>query len=395
MVVSVNATRGVTILGATGSIGCNTVRILLESEKEYKCEAITAHSNVALLAEQAKKLQARYAVVADETHYTALKEALSGSNVEAAAGTDALVQAARQPADWVMSAIVGSAGLYPTMAAIERGATVALANKECLVCAGELMMAAVKQYGATLIPVDSEHNAIFQLFDFERPQQVAKIILTASGGPFRQFTRQQMEHVTLKQAVAHPNWDMGTKISIDSATMMNKGLELIEAYHLFPVGHKQLEVLVHPESVIHSMVEYIDGSTLAQLGTPDMCMPISYALAWPQRMSLNHQRLDLAQVGKLTFEAVNEVLFPNLRLAREALEAGGTAPAILNTANEVAVQAFIEGRIGFLDISRVVEAVLHKQATTALQSLDDVETSLTNSRRVANDIITTKIGKVA
>jgi len=312
-------------------------------------------------------------VLADADRYADLTAALAGTGIEAAAGPDALVEAAERGADWTMAAIVGCAGLAPTLAAIRKGGTVALANKESLVSAGALMMDAVADSGATLLPVDSEHNAIFQCLSGGRIEEVARIILTASGGPFRTMGRNEMGAVTPAQAVKHPNWSMGAKISVDSATMMNKGLELIEAYHLFPVGLDRLEIIVHPQSVIHSMVEYRDRSTLAQLGSPDMRIPIASALAWPPRMATPCQPLDLATIGRLDFEAPDTERFPALRLARAASEAGGARPAILNAANEVAVGAFLAGRIGFLDIATIVEETLTRSSPPAPTTVEDIE----------------------
>jgi len=363
--------RSVSILGSTGSIGCSTVDLLARNPDAFTVQALTGNRNVKLLAEQALRLGAKLAVVADERLYGELKDLLSGSAVEAAAGDAAVAEAAARPSDIVVAAIVGTAGLKPTLEATRRGALVALANKETLVSAGAIMTEEVKNGGATLIPVDSEHSAIFQVFDFERAESVTKITLTASGGPFREKSLAEMKVMTPAQAVAHPNWDMGAKISIDSATMMNKGLEMIEAFHLFPVTSDDIEVLVHPQSVIHSMVSYVDGSVLAQLGTPDMRTPIAYALAWPARMSAPSQTLSLADIGTLTFEAPDLTRFPALRLARESLEAGGCAPTVLNAANEIAVAAFLAGQIGFLDIAQMVERVLDGMATVAL---DDIET---------------------
>lgn len=364
--------RSVTILGSTGSVGCNTIDLIERNREDYAVEALTANGNVELLAEQARKLNAGMAVCADETKYSALKQALAGSSVEAAAGKEALLEAAARPAEWVMAAIVGAAGLGPTLEAAKRGAIVALANKECLVCAGDLLLREVSESGATLLPVDSEHNAIFQVFDFDRRDQVEKIILTASGGPFRDWSLKDMENVTPEQAVAHPNWDMGAKISVDSATMMNKGLEVIEAYHLFTVPPEQLDVLVHPQSIIHSLVAYVDGSVLAQLGTPDMRTPISYTLGWPDRMIAPSERLDLAQIGSLSFEPPDIIRFPALGLARDALCEGGSAPTILNAANEEAVRGFLDRKIGFLDIPRVVRETLERVPAAPLASLLDV-----------------------
>jgi 1-deoxy-D-xylulose-5-phosphate reductoisomerase len=351
-------TRTLSIFGATGSVGLSTLDLVRQHREAYRVVALTANGNAADLAKLAIEFDAEVAVVADEAAYPALKDALAGTNIHASAGQAALIDAAKLGADWTMAAIVGCAGLPPTMAAIEAGKTVALANKEALVSAGELMMAAVARSGATLLPVDSEHNAIFQCLASGHIDQVRKITLTASGGPFRTYSIDQMRAVTPAQAVAHPNWDMGEKISIDSATMMNKGLELIEAHHLFPVGLDKIDILVHPQSVIHSMVEFVDRSTLAQLGSPDMRIPIASALAWPQRIETNCKPLDLAAIGSLSFEAPDVDRFPALRLAREAAHLGGAAPAILNAANEMAVAAFLSGQVRFLEIATVVEAVM-------------------------------------
>ncbi|GAK32798.1 1-deoxy-D-xylulose 5-phosphate reductoisomerase [Iodidimonas nitroreducens] len=367
-----NEVRTITILGSTGSIGCNTLSLVEDNPQAWRVLALTAHSNVDLLAEQAKRVGAQLAVIADPAKFAALKDALAGSDVRAAAGPDALLEAAELPADWVMAAIVGAAGLKPTMKAIERGAIIGLANKECLVCAGDLVMKAVQTHGATLLPVDSEHNAIFQVFDFARPEGVSKIILTASGGPFRTHPLASLQDVTPQQAVKHPNWAMGAKISVDSASMMNKGLELIEAYHLFPLAEDRIEILIHPQSVIHSMVAFVDGSVLAQLGSPDMRTPIAYSLAWPARMKAPVKPLDLAEIARLDFEVPDLVRFPALRMARDALRAGGSSPTILNAANEIAVAAFLEKRIGFLDITSIVEECLSAMPSVDLGCLDDV-----------------------
>ncbi|HYM31940.1 MAG TPA: 1-deoxy-D-xylulose-5-phosphate reductoisomerase [Candidatus Cybelea sp.] len=381
--------RRVSILGATGSVGCSTIDLLERHPGMYSVEALTANGNVALLADQARRLRAKFAVVAKPEHYLELKAALSGTGIEAAAGPEALCEAASLPADWVMSAIVGAAGLQPTLTAVRRGAIVALANKESLACAGELVMKEVRASGATLLPVDSEHNAIFQVFDFDRPEAVERIILTASGGPFRCLGMNEMAHVTPAQAVQHPNWNMGAKISVDSATMMNKGLELIEAAHLFPVSEDRIDVLIHPQSVVHSMVSYIDGSVLAQLGSPDMRTPIAYALGWPKRVRAPAARLDLAALGSLTFEAPNPERFPALRLARTALQCGGSAPTILNAANEVAVEGFLAGRIGFLDVARIVERTLERVPQAALVDLDAVRAADIAARVAAEALIAT------
>jgi 1-deoxy-D-xylulose-5-phosphate reductoisomerase len=365
-------TRAISIFGATGSVGLSTLDLVRQHRDAFRVVALTANGNAAGLAELAREFDADLAVVAEDSAYPALQAALAGTRTEVAAGADALIEAAKRNVDWTMAAIVGCAGLPPTMAAIKQGKTVALANKEALVSAGALMMAAVERSGATLLPVDSEHNAIFQCLAGGRIDQVRKITLTASGGPFRTLTLDQMRTVTPEQAVAHPNWDMGAKISVDSATMMNKGLELIEAHHLFRVGLDKIDILVHPQSVIHSMVEYADCSTLAQLGSPDMRIPIASALAWPERIATNCQPLDLATIGQLTFEAPDTVRFPALRLARAAIQEGGAKPAIMNAANEVAVAAFLARRIGFLDIAAVVEATLDGYTPNAPSDLPEL-----------------------
>lgn len=367
-----DALRSVTILGSTGSVGCNTIDLIQRNPSEFTVEAITGGSNAALLAEQALRLRPRFVAIADTDAYGTLKEALSGSGIEIAAGPEAVIAAAERPADWVMASIVGAAGLAPTLAAVRRGGIVALANKESLVCAGDLVMREVAQSEATLLPVDSEHNAIYQVFDFERPDAVEELLLTASGGPFREWTRDAMAAVTPEQAVAHPNWDMGAKISIDSATMMNKGLELIEAHHMFAMPEERISVLVHPQSVIHSLVRYKDGSVLAQLGQPDMRTPIAYTLAWPDRMAVPVERLNLAALGSLGFSEPDLERFPALGLAREALRVGGIAPTVLNAANEVAVAGFLAGRIGFLDIADLVAHILSDMPHSAAESLDIV-----------------------
>jgi 1-deoxy-D-xylulose-5-phosphate reductoisomerase len=381
------APRRVTVLGSTGSVGANTLDLLERNRDSYVVEALTANSNAALLAEQARRLKPRLAVVADERQYAALKSALAGTGIETAAGAEAVVEAAMRPSDWVMAAIVGAAGLKPTLAAVRRGAVVALANKECLVSAGRLMMREVSAAGATLLPVDSEHSAIFQCFDFERREGVEKIILTASGGPFRTLSAMEMEVVTPAQAVRHPNWSMGAKISVDSATMMNKGLELIEAHHLFDLPAERIEILVHPQSVVHSLVSYIDGSVLAHLGTPDMRTPIAYALGWPRRMGAPSARLNLAEIGQLSFEMPDFERFPALRLAREALDEGGLAPTVLNAANEVAVRAFLDGAIGFMSIARIVEKVLDLASAGRGDCLEDIAGADQAARQIASGLI--------
>jgi 1-deoxy-D-xylulose-5-phosphate reductoisomerase len=379
----------VTILGSTGSIGCNTVELVEARPDLYRVEALVANSRVDILADQAKRLKARLAVVADESAYGALKDALAGTGIEVAAGAGAVVEAAKLPADWVMAAIVGAAGLAPTLEAVRRGAVVGLANKECLVCAGQLMMAEVHAHKATLLPVDSEHSAIFQVFEADQHDKIEKIILTASGGPFRTKDRAFMASVTPEQAVAHPNWSMGAKISVDSASMFNKGLELIEAHHLFDMPEDKIDIVVHPQSVIHSLVAYVDGSVLAQLGSPDMRTPIAYALGWPNRISAPAPRLDLATIATLTFEAPDPERFPALRLARQALKAGDSVAAVMNAANEVAVAAFLGRRIGFLDIARIVERTMEGVAHQQLNSIDDVLAMDGLARRFAGELIAT------
>ncbi|WP_295498075.1 1-deoxy-D-xylulose-5-phosphate reductoisomerase [Sphingorhabdus sp. EL138] len=380
-------TRSVSIFGATGSVGLSTLDLIRQHRSKYRVVALTANGNAATIAQLAREFDAELAVVADETAYAELKDALVGTGIEAAAGADALVEAARRNADWTMASIVGCAGLPSTMAAIEAGKTVALANKEALVSAGALMMAAVRRSGATLLPVDSEHNAIFQCLSGGKIDQVRKITLTASGGPFRSFSLEEMRGVTPAQAVAHPNWDMGAKISIDSATMMNKGLELIEAYHLFAVGLDKIDILVHPQSVIHSMVEYVDCSTLAQLGSPDMRIPIASALAWPERITTSCKPLDLATIGQLTFEQPDVERFPALRLARAAIAEGGAKPAILNAANEVAVAAFLAGQITFLEIAALVEATLTVYVPEAPANLEDLFSIDADARQYARAVL--------
>lgn len=350
--------RGITVLGATGSIGTSTLDLIKRNPGRYRVESISARRNAAALGKIAREVGARHAVVADHSAYRELKDALSGSRVEAAAGEDALVEAAQRPADWVMAAISGSVGLKPTLAAVERGATVALANKECLVCAGGLFMRRAATTGATILPVDSEHNAVFQALCAGNRADVKRAILTASGGPFRTWSKEAIKAATPEQALRHPNWVMGPKVTIDSATLMNKGLEIIEAHHLFSLRSDEIDVLVHPQSVVHGLVEFRDGSVVAQLGSPDMRIPIAHCLAWPRRIDGPAARLDLAALRELTFEAPDLERFPALALARRAMETGGAAPTVLNAADEVAVSEFIAGRIPFPAITVLVEATL-------------------------------------
>ena len=367
-----NGLRRVTVLGSSGSIGKSTIDLLQRYTNSFVVEALTANRNIELLAEQAILTKAKLAVTADPKLYNNLKEMLEGTETRVAAGPDALEEAASLKTEFVMAGIVGAAGLEPTLAAIKRGAVVGLANKECLVCAGNLMIEEAERSGATILPVDSEHNAIFQVFDFERNKTVKKIVLTASGGPFREMDLGEMALATPKEAIAHPNWDMGAKISVDSATMMNKGLEIIEAFYLFPVKHSQIDVLIHPQSIIHSMVEYVDGSMLAQLGSPDMRTPIAYALAWPGRMATPSPELDLAKIGSLTFEVPDIERFPCLRLARDALVRGAQSTIVLNAANEIAVHSFLNKKITFTDIPRVVETCLEKLEFGPVTSISNV-----------------------
>jgi len=358
--------RRVTVLGATGSVGRSTLELMDQAERAgsgaFAVEVLTGAGNIALLAEQARRWRPGLVVTADEERLDDLKAAVAGLDVAVAAGPEAVVEAATRPADWVMAAIVGAAGLRSAWAAAGTGATLALANKESLVSCGPALMARVRQAGGRLIPVDSEHSAIFQVFPAEAPGRVARVVLTASGGPFRAFSREQMARVTPEQAVAHPNWSMGAKISVDSATMANKGLEMIEAAYLFGLEARRIDVVVHPESIIHSLVEMIDGSTLAQMGPPDMKTPIACALAWPERMAWPAPKLDLAGLGALTFEAPDETRFPALALARQALETGGAAPAVFNAANEVGARAFLDRKLGFLNIAAVVAETMERLA---------------------------------
>jgi 1-deoxy-D-xylulose-5-phosphate reductoisomerase len=379
--------RSVTLLGATGSIGSSTVDLLRRDPGRYRVEAVTANRNAAALAQLARELGARFAAVADPNAYSELKAELSGSGIEAAAGAAAVVEAAERPADWVMAAITGAASLKPTLAAAERGTTVALANKECLVCAGALFMRRAAAAGATVLPVDSEHNAIFQALGSGRREDVRRIILTASGGPFRTWSLEAIRSVTVEQALKHPTWTMGPKVTIDSATLMNKGLELIEAHHLFALAPDELDVVVHAQSVVHGLVEFRDGSVIAQLGSPDMRIPISHCLAWPTRMATPAPRLDLARISTLTFEEPDPIRFPALALARRALATGGAAPTVLNAANEIAVREFVGRKLGFTGIASLVEATLdeteRRGELAAPQSVEDAVAIDHNARRLA------------
>jgi 1-deoxy-D-xylulose-5-phosphate reductoisomerase len=352
------AMRSITILGATGSIGASTIDLIQRERAKYRVEAVSAHKNAGALAKLGRELGARVAVVGDPAAYRELKDALSGSDTEAAAGEEALVEAAQRPADWVIGAITGAAGLRPTLAAAERGAIVALANKECLVCAGGLFMRRAAAAGATVLPVDSEHNALFQAMSAGRREDVRRVILTASGGPFRTWSAAAIRAATPEQALKHPNWSMGPKVTIDSATLMNKGLEVIEAFHLFALKPDEIDVIVHPQSIVHGLVEFRDGSLIAQLGSPDMRIPIAHCLAWPVRIDGPAARLDLARVANLVFEAPDHARFPALALARQALEIGGAATTVLNAANEVAVAQFLGQKLAFWGITALVEATM-------------------------------------
>jgi 1-deoxy-D-xylulose-5-phosphate reductoisomerase len=378
--------KTVTVLGSTGSIGCSTADLLAANPDRYRVLALVGNRNAKLLAEQARTLRAELAVCADPAMHGELQEALAGSGVRVACGADAVLHAARLGADWTMAAITGVAGLAPTLAAAEAGHTVALANKEALVSAGDVMLRAVADAGARLLPVDSEHNAIFQAMAGSPERSLDKIILTASGGPFRQFSRDEMAAAPPEAALRHPVWSMGAKITIDSATLFNKGLEVIEAARLFALPSERIEVLVHPQSVVHGMACFSDGSVLAQMGAPDMRIPIAHTLAWPERLATSAPRLDLAAVAKLEFYPPDPVRFPALRLARQALQAGGGAPTILNAANEVAVAAFLRRRIGFLDIAAVVEEVLDRMGPRVADTLDQVMALDAEARRCASGL---------
>jgi len=386
--------KKITILGATGSIGRSAVDVILSAPERFDVQVVTANTNAELLAEQAVKLKAKKAVIADQAQFTTLQSILhnskEGGGIEVAAGEEALQEAASQPADLILAGIVGIAGLKPIMKAIEQGSCVAIANKEPLVAAGPLVMAAAKKHGTTLLPVDSEHNAVFQVFDFERPEGIEKITLTASGGPFRTWSLEKMAAATPEQAVAHPNWSMGRKISVDSATLMNKALEVIEAHYLFAMAPEKIDILVHPQSVIHSMVEYKDGSILAQMGASDMRTPISHVLAWPERMETPGRKLDFKQMNKLTFEQPDYERFPAPKTAYQCLESGLYACVALNAANEIAVDAFLRKNIGFLAIMDCVDHILDRAEKTDLSSIEDVIEYDTAIRELAEAYIVSK-----
>lgn len=386
---AVEVPKRVSVLGATGSIGCSAIALLKAFPEQYRATVLTAQNNVDKLIEQAIEIRPDWVVIGNEAKFPQLKEAMENTGISVAAGAEAIVDAASYPADIVLGGIVGAAGLAPIFAAIRQGATVGIANKEPLVCAGELIRKEAAKYNATVLPIDSEHNAIFQVFDFEQPELVEKIILTASGGPFRTFTLEQMRDVTAAHAVKHPNWQMGAKISVDSATMVNKGLEMIEAYQLFPVRADQIEAIIHPQSIVHSLVEYRDGSLLAQMGPSDMSLPIAYAMSWPKRIDIPMKRLNLAEMGALHFEPLDPVRFPALRLARLVLEERGITPIIFNAANEIAVEAFLQGRIGFLDIATLIERALEyaKGEHFTLNTLEDVQAVDHWARTVSHNLL--------
>jgi 1-deoxy-D-xylulose-5-phosphate reductoisomerase len=386
-----NAERSVTLLGATGSVGASTVDLLKREGKRYRVEAVSANKSSAALAALARQLGARFAAVGDPACYGDLKDALAGTGIEVGAGESGLIEAAERPAEWVLGAITGAAGLKPTLAAADRGAIVALANKETLVCAGDLFMRRAAAAGATILPVDSEHNALFQAMSGSRREDVRRVILTASGGPFRTTSADAIKVATVEQALKHPNWSMGPKITIDSATLMNKGLEVIEAHHLYSLPSDQIDVLVHPQSIVHSLVEFCDGSMIAQLGSPDMRIPIGYCLAWPGRIMGPAPRLDLARAATLSFEEPDLARFPALALARRALEAGGAAPTVLNAANEVAVAEFLARRLNFAGISALVEttleAAMSRNWTSEPKSVEDALSVDHNARLLARGLL--------
>lgn len=392
--------RRLSVLGATGSVGAATLDLVARAEPgAYEIAALTANSNAEELARLALQFRPEYVALADASRGDILGEELAGSGIEIGLGDEAVAEAGARPADWIMAAIVGAAGLRPTLNALRQGTALAFANKECLVCAGALFMQEARAHGTDLLPVDSEHNAIFQVFEEDQRDSISAITLTASGGPFRNWTLEQMKAAGRADALAHPTWDMGAKITIDSATMMNKGLEVIEACWLFDLPHSKVDVVVHPQSIIHGLVHYADGSVLAQLGSPDMRTPIANALAWPERLSAPVEPLDLAKLARLDFEAPSETRFPALRLARQVIDAGGAAPTVLNAANEIAVDAFLHDRIGYLDIARCVEGVLDSAVTdreipSALGAFDDVFLIDARARILARDLITSALARV-
>ncbi len=391
------APRRVTILGATGSIGTSTLSVIAERAESFAVEAVTANANADKLAHVARSSGARLAVVADPAAYGDLKAALAGTGIAVAAGPDAVCEAAQRPVDVVVAAIVGAAGLAPTYAAIRAGRRVAIANKECLVSAGHVFMRAAAEAGVAILPVDSEHNAVYQALGQRSIDEVERIVITASGGPFRTWSAERMAAATPAEALRHPNWSMGPKITINSATMMNKGLEVIEAHHLFGAPADKLDVLVHPQSVVHGLVAFHDGTVIAGMGAPDMRMPIAHCLSWPETGPLNGKRLDLAELGSLTFERPDNGRFPALTLARRALDVGEWATNILNAANEVAVAAFLAGRIGFLEIAGLVEQTIDRVAARGVPAAaDTVEEAIAldrEGREIASELVHARRGR--
>ena len=390
-IVGVSAiNKTLTVLGSTGSVGKNTLDLVERNPKTFNIKALTGNQNVKLLAQQAKFHQPELLVIGNKEQYSNLIKELDGFPVRVEAGYEGLIEAADLDTDLVMASIVGTAGLLPTMRAAKRGATIALANKECLVCAGSLLIDEVEKSGGVLIPVDSEHNAIFQVFDFDQTRAVKNLILTASGGPFREKTIKEMAKVKPREALEHPNWRMGPKVTIDSATMMNKGLELIEAFYLFPVNIDQIKILVHPQSIVHSMVSYVDGSVLAQLGSTDMRIPISYALGWPDRIETPVESLNLTEISSLTFEKPDFQKFPSLKLAQNALKAGKIGPILLNSANEIAVSSFLENKISFLEIAEIVEEVLSVAQFKEPKTIEDIVHIDLEGRKIAENMVNFK-----
>jgi len=383
--------RTVTVLGATGSIGDSTLDLIRAEPDRYRVEALTGNANIAGLAKLAKEFNARFVAVADPARLGELRAALAGTEIESGAGESALIEAATRPADWVMAAISGAAGLKPALAAVDRGATVALANKECLVCAGDFFMKRAVDAGAQILPADSEHNALFQALASGNRHELTRVIITASGGPFRTWAAADIEQATLAQALKHPNWSMGQKITIDSASMMNKGLEVIEASYLFALTPDEIDVLVHPQSIVHGLVEFADRSVVAQLGAPDMRIPIAHCLGWPDRVTGRAAKLDLAAIGQLTFEAPDFARFPGLRLAYDALRTGQGATTVYNAANEIAVAAFIAQKIRFGAIARLVEDTLNGWIRAGnlapLGSADDAIAVDHNARNMAATLL--------
>jgi len=381
------SSKTITILGSTGSVGRSAIDLISGHRDKFKVRALTANKNVKLLASQARDLNTEVAVIADKTLYKNLKKALEGTSIRAEAGNESVVSVAGLQVDWVLAAIVGAAGIESTLEAIRQGTTVALANKESLVCAGPFMMEEVRKHGTTLLPVDSEHNAIFQVINTEQHAQIKRVVLTASGGPFLRRTRDELRDVTPEQAIKHPTWSMGAKISVDCATMINKSLEIMEASYLFQLESEKIDVLIHPQSIVHSMVEYIDGSVLSQMGAPDMRTPLAHTMAWPKRIKTTGDTLNLSNSFSLSFEPVDMERFPALKMARQILQAESGAPVVFNAANEVAVEAFLSRRLNFSEIERIVEEVLQIAPIQSILSLHDVFQLDLDARRIAEKVI--------